>query len=36
LATIGSPAIADAWTASGDSLASLAFCAGVAGASMRV
>ena len=34
--TIGSPASSDALTASGDSLASCAFCSGVAGASMRV
>ena len=36
LAMIGSPASCDAVTASGDSFASLAFCSGVAGASMRV
>jgi hypothetical protein len=35
-ATIGSPARFDALTASGDNLSSLAFCSGVAGASMRV
>ena len=36
LATIGSPASSDSLTASGESFCSLAFCSGVAGASMRV
>ena len=36
LAVIGSPASVDAVTASGDNFPSLAFCSGVAGASMRV
>ena len=36
LAVIGSPARRDSLTASGESLCSLAFCSGVAGASMRV
>ena len=36
LAVIGSPASFDAVTVSGDSFASLAFCSGVAGASIRV
>ena len=36
LAMMGSPAIVEAWTASGDNVASAAFCAGVAGASTRV
>jgi len=36
LAVIGSPTRLESLTASGDSLPSLAFCSGVAGASMRV
>ena len=36
LAVIGSPASVAAVTASGESFSSLAFCSGVAGASMRV
>ena len=36
LAMIGSPAKLDSLTASGDNSRSLAFCSGVAGASMRV
>ena len=36
LFVIGSPARVDAFSASGDSLPSAAFCAGVAGASIRV
>ena len=36
LAVIGSPASFDSLTASGERFCSLAFCSGVAGASMRV
>ena len=36
LATIGSPAIVSALTASGESFSKRAFCSGVAAASMRV
>ena len=36
LAVMGSPASSESLTASGDNLASLAFCSGVAGASIRV
>jgi hypothetical protein len=35
-AMMGSPARSDSWTAAGESFCSLAFSAGVAGASMRV